>query len=127
MTVDRTFVMPKRPRIDYGKLGFLDGVPFYVSEYDFLVDQRNEEEYHIIKQWVETELMPFMTRKSINERHSSYGLKHTAENEIGFYVSNGDIKLILMELGVPHKSYWHSPNVTYPLSQRFYRVKGKRR
>ena len=86
-----------------------------------LINKRDAEDYLRIKSWVDTELMPYMTLKSINERHSSYGLKHIAEREVGFYVSNGDIKLALLENGVPFKAYQGSPNPSYPISQKFYR------
>ena len=107
------------------EIGYIDDVPFYQCEYDFLL-KRDADEYKQIKKWVDTKLMPYMTRKSINMHHSSYGLKHTAENEIGFYVSNGDIKLILLENGV---SFWKepgNPNVAYPISQKFYRSKERK-
>ena len=110
-----------------GVIGFIDGVPFYKSEYEFLRDRRTAEEYQLIKAWVVGELMPFMRRKYINEHHSSYGLKHTAQRELGMYVTNGDIKLALLELGVRFKKYPGSPNVCYPLSKRFYSVEGKGR
>jgi hypothetical protein len=131
MTVNRTLKMPayrykKNPQ---HTVGDVDGVPFYENEYEFLVNQRSAEDYRTIKAWVDTELMPFMTRKSINERHSSYGLKHVAESELGFYVSNGDIKLALLENGVPFKAEFGSPNPMYPLSERFYKSenRGRRR
>jgi len=117
MKLDRKFVPPASPHL---KVGFIDGVPFYPSEYDFLIE-RDAEEYLEIKRWVNAELMPYMTRKTINERHSSYGLKHVAERELGFYVCNADIKLILLERDVRFKSYYESPNVSYPLNEEFYK------
>lgn len=122
MVLNRVFETSKLRMDRHYKIGYVDGVPFYESEYDLLL-QRKIEDYNKIKEWVDTELMPYMTRKSFNERHSSYGLKHTAENELGFYVSNGDIKLILLEKGVPFKFEPGSPNTVYPLSQMFYRRK----
>jgi len=100
--------------------GFMDNVPFYQNEYEFLLE-RLPEDYQKIKEWVERELMPYMTRKTINVWHTSYGLKHDAEKELDFYVSNGDIKLILLEKGVPFMYRYRSPYVSYPLSERFYR------
>ena len=122
MEMSRTFV-PQSIRHISGldaPIGHVDGVPFTEWEYNFLIE-RKADEYQQIRAWVDTELMPYMTRKSINERHNSYGLKHIAEEELGFYVSNGDIKLALLENGVPFKSYPGSPNTAYPLSQRFYK------
>jgi hypothetical protein len=102
-------------------IGFIDDVPFYRSEYEYLLEL-DEIKYEEIKQWVDSRLMPYMTRESINEAHSSYRLKHIAENELNFYVSNGDIKYALLENSVPFKSYDRSPNTTYPLSQNFYKT-----
>jgi len=127
MTLNRTFNKTSRRSEKPGNLiGYLDGVPFYVDEYEFLLGRRPED-YIIIKDWVDNKLMPFMTRKSFNERHTSYGLKHIAEKELGFYVSNGDIKLALMENNVPFKEYPGSPNVSYPLSQWFYKAEERQR
>jgi len=128
MVINRVFISRKFPpetKWDY-RIGYIDGVPFYESEYNHLINSRNVEDYGKIKSWVDIELMPYMTRKTINDRHSSYGLKHIAENEIGFYVCNSDIKLILLENGVPFKKYPGSPNVVYPLSQMFYNNRQRR-
>ena len=123
MTLDRDFVSSSLPTgTEWDRrIGHIDGVPFYENEYDFLINNRDVDDYQQIKSWVDTELMPYMTLKSINERHSSYGLKHVAERDVGFYVSNGDIKLALLENGVPFKAYPGSPNISYPISQKFYR------
>ena len=112
---------PPRGNVITG-IRLIDGVPFYQDEYDFLINKRTEEEYQAIKEWVETELMPHMTRMTINENHSSYGLKHVAEKELGFYVSNGDIKLVLLEKGVQYKSCPNNPNTSYPLSEQFFKT-----
>jgi len=126
--IDRIFVACYTANAPWDhKIGRIDDVPFYESEYEHLLNHRSVGDYEKIKEWVNTELMPFMIRKKINDCHSSYGLKHVAENELGFYVSNGDIKLILLENGMPFKAYPGSPNTSYPLSQKFYKVKGKNR
>ena len=120
MLLDKAFIPPQYQ----GSIGFVSGVPFYQNEYEFLLE-RLLADYLKVKEWAEAEMMPYMTRKSINERHSSYALKHAAERELGFYVSNADIKLILLDLGVPFKAYRNSPNVTYPLSQHFFRRRNR--
>lgn len=81
MNMTRTFVLRnyQSPRA-LSPLGDIDGVPFYQTEYEHIL-KRDDEEYHLIKEWVNNELMPYMTRKSINTTHSSYGLKHVAEKE----------------------------------------------
>lgn len=52
-----------------------------------------KEKQEIVKKWVRENLIP---RKTINHRHSSYGLKHTCENMVGFYVHNDVIKKALI-------------------------------
>jgi len=117
MIIDRDFHFTGLKN-ELDDIGFIDGVPFYRSEYKHLLEL-NEKDYEQIKNWVDSRLMPYMTRKSINESYSSYGLKHIAENELDFYVSNGDIKYALLENDVPFKAYDRSPNTSYPLSQDF--------
>jgi len=104
-----------------GTFGYYDGVPFLRGEYEFLL-ARNPGDYRRVKAWVDGKLMPFITRKSFNTRHTSYGLKHVAEKELGFYVSNGEIKLALLENGVPFDGgVLGSPNPHYPLSENFFK------
>ena len=129
MTLDRVFdSLGFSPETQWSqRIGNIDGVPFYENEHDFLINKRADDDYRTIKAWVDAELMPYMTRKSINIRYTSYGLKHIAQKEIGFYVSNGDIKLALMENDVPFRAVLYSPNTMYPLSESFFRAScGKR-
>ena len=107
-------------------IGFMDNVPFYQNEYEFLLE-RHPDDYQKIKEWVERELMPYMTKKMINGGPTSYSLKYEAEKDLHFYVCNSDIKFALLEKNVPFKSYNFSPNVSYPLSERFYKDRRRRR
>jgi len=99
------------------ELGEIQGVPFYKGEVEHMIE-RDEQEWVKICNWVQERLLPYMTVKTYNQP-SSYGIKHAAEQEIGFYVCNGDIKWILLQLGQPCKKYYRSPNVTYMLSKKF--------
>lgn len=49
-----------------------------------------------LKDWIKENLQPI---QSINERHTSYGLKHRFENQDGFYISNGAFKGAMLACG----------------------------
>ncbi|MDY7224680.1 hypothetical protein [Halalkalibacterium halodurans] len=53
--------------------------------FDFLTPG---EQRHLTD-WIKAHFKPI---KTINERHTSYGLKHRFENHGGFYISNGAFK-----------------------------------
>lgn len=55
--------------------------------------------------------------KTVNERHSSYGLKHLAEPEIG-YITNGAFIAAVVHCGFPYKIYPDSPNVSFGISEK---------
>ncbi len=55
--------------------------------------------------------------KSINYKHSSYGLKHIAEEEIG-YVSNGAFIAAAIHCGFDVKEYCDWPNVHFNMSNK---------
>lgn len=121
MILSRNFV-PVKGNSRWPKIGgHIDGVPFFQKEYEHLLGQ-SIEKFEVIKEWVDTELMPHMTRHSINENYTSYNLKHTAEKELGFYVCNSDIKYALLENDVPFKV---DVNPSYPLSENFYKIRKK--
>jgi len=125
MEVHREFELPECGALEsymYGDdpLGTVSGVPFYRSEYDFLVNSRAEADYIVIKNWVDTELMPFMTRKTVNKRHnSSYWLKHVAERELGFYVSSADIRYALIENCINSWTPRRESHAYYPINYKF--------
>lgn len=70
-----------------------------------------------IEEWIDSHLMPYMTRKTINYSISSYGIKHIAESELGFYVSNDAIKELLQERGV--EGVLVGKNAYYPLCSKW--------
>jgi hypothetical protein len=55
--------------------------------------------------------------KTINRRHSSYGLKHLAEEEIG-YLTNGAFIAAAIHCGFPYRLVHDSPNVLFGISER---------
>jgi hypothetical protein len=55
--------------------------------------------------------------KTINERHSSYGLKHMAARAIG-YVTNGVFIAAAVHCGFPYRLHPESPNVCFGISER---------
>lgn len=85
-----------------------------------------DDNIDIIKHWCKVRLLPYMTNKGFNYKHNSYGLKHICERELGFYVSNGQIKKVLAELGVRHYQVPTNPNCVYPISESFYRKLNKK-
>lgn len=63
------------------------------------------------------EILPYMTRKTPNEKHSVYRLKHIAEAEIGRYVSQEEMQEALLTFGYPISTF-------YPLREEFFKRKG---
>lgn len=80
-----------------------------------------DENMDIIMHWCKTRLLPYMKNKSINYKHTSYGLKHICEREVGFYVTNGQLKIALAKLNVKHYQAPNNPNCCYPISESFYK------
>lgn len=60
------------------------------------------ENKDLIISWIKTNLK---ARKNINNSISSYGLKHRCERDLGFYVSNDEIKLCMKELNFKSVPY----------------------
>ena len=55
--------------------------------------------------------------KNINYKHSSYGLKHIAENDIG-YITNGVFIAAAIHCGFEFKTEFGSPNVCFNMSEK---------
>ena len=75
----------------------------------------NDETYIKIKSWIQEKIVPYLC-KGGNKVCSSYGIKHMAEDQLGFYVSNETVKIIMCELGVikkRNKVQWDI-NLYYP-------------
>lgn len=63
-------------------------------------EQLTAGEQQKLVEWINTN---FDSIKSINERHTSYGLKHIFENNGGFYISNGAFKGAMLQCGFEAK------------------------
>lgn len=87
----------------------------YVSE-----TLTEKEHQPLIRKWIEENLSPNLIKR-INYNFSSYRLKHTCENDLGFYVSNYDIKYHMAILGIKGASPRNNINYCYPISQNFYK------
>lgn len=59
-----------------------------------------DEQYEDIKDWITEYIHP---RKTILHGHSSYGLKHRAEEALGFYIHNNDIIRAMIDIGFNFK------------------------
>ena len=105
-------------KIIYKKIGDQQ-IGFYESEWKCL--DKDKEETKKCMEYCKNVLLPYMNRKTINFKHSSYGLKHIVEREIDMYVSNGTLKYCLAMLGVKGYQEWGNPNICYPISQKFYK------
>jgi hypothetical protein len=100
----------------------INGIPTIFQNIEFKYLQTVPDfVYAINKEWCIKNIVPYMTRKSFNEKISSYQLKHIVEREIRkthkhkcWYVSNAEIKYILSELG-----YWHNPKRHYEFSYNY--------
>lgn len=68
----------------------------------------------MLHQWIQVNLMPYMTLKYPNKKHSAYALKHIAEEKIGRYVSQEELQEALQECGYPVSDY-------YPISEKFFK------
>ncbi len=55
---------------------------------------------------------------TINNHHSSYGLKHMVEQDLGEYVSNGVFIAAAIHCGFPYKIVTDSPNVYFGISEK---------
>lgn len=75
----------------------------------------------MIKAWIKMNLLPFMTLKTPNRKHTVYCIKHTVycikhivEKHTGKYISVDDLQAVLLEAGYPISRY-------YPISECFFR------
>lgn len=68
-------------------------------------------------QYCKDELLPYMTRKSPNTRHSTYCMKRIIEKEIDRYIPMEELQQTLLILGYPVSDY-------YPISETYFKEKG---
>lgn len=81
----------------------------------------NHEEMELLKDKIMYYVDEFGLLKRANFNRSSYGLKHSFEDLLGFYVSNMDFKEAMKQLRIPHSERHGLMNVHYPISQKAYR------
>jgi hypothetical protein len=72
-------------------------------------------------EWLQTHIRPI---KTINLNHTSYGLKHIAEREIG-YIPNGVFVAAAIIAGYRYRRIDH-PKVAFGMSERSIRQSAKR-
>lgn len=94
------------------------------NQYIEYIKKMDKATFEIIEKWIDERVMPYMTRKSVNyNSFNSYILKHIAERELGFYVSNETIKYLLAIKGIKGRNtydhYEYPLNLYYPLSSKF--------
>lgn len=94
----------------------VNNMDLFFNETELEEIQDNQD---LIQAWCKARLLPHL-KQSINFNHSSYGLKHLAEKELGFYISNGQLKYAMAMLGVNYSQRPNSPNCFYPLSEKFF-------
>lgn len=68
----------------------------------------------VICEW----LRPMQKIKTINRRHTSYGLKHIFERDSGQYVTNGAFICAAVHSGFDYKLTPSNPNVSFNISER---------
>ena len=73
----------------------------------------SEEAFYRVVEWLEDK----PKRKSINYKHTSYGLKHIAEKKIG-YITNGVFIAAMVHCGFDYKQISGSPNVRFNISEK---------
>ena len=73
----------------------IKSIPTNFNE-SFTLDKETES---LLREWCSR----LVKRQTINCKFSSYKLKHIAEKELGFYVSNLDFKTIMHDLGFKYK------------------------
>lgn len=73
-----------------------------------LITSHSEEEQETVFRWIRERLAP---RKTVNYRHTSYGLKHLMHSETGIYLTNNEFKDAMMICGYmpsnPNELNWH--------------------
>lgn len=84
--------------------------------------QLKEEEQMLIRKWIR---FMFSKSKNINYKRTSYGLKHSCESDVGFYVHNDCMKKAFLLEGYKAKTgqiNWFfnaSGKITIKKSQKF--------
>lgn len=118
----------------YKKKECINGIEIISAVSEQLTEPEHQED---IRNWIKKEIVPNLTDK-INKKHVSYGLKHMCEQDLGFYVSNYDIKYNMCMLGIEGKKvsttkiegnsehkYLVTILYSYPISEEWFKSKGR--
>ena len=79
------------------------------------------KEHNRLLSFIDINIAPYMNLKTYNKRFTSYKLKRVIEKNIGFYISNYELKLAMAERGFSGEYSGSSINCNYKLSQAQYK------
>ena len=82
------------------------------------------ETFTAVRDWLYGSI--WCKRQSINKRHSSYGVKHLAEQVLGDYVANGTFIAAAIASHLDYQLIPDSPNVWFNLSTPWLKAQYKR-
>lgn len=71
-----------------------------------------QDNHELIREWIKIHLT-----KSLNKKYTSYRIKHLCENDLGFYVSNADIKYNMAMLNIKGIQSRCCYNYYYPFKE----------
>lgn len=63
---------------------------------DKLITNLSDDEQKLVLDWIRVSFMPI---KTVNKRHTSYGLKHLLQHETGLYLTNNQFKHAMLLSG----------------------------
>ena len=92
------------------------------GDFEQYVVNRTDEHMEKVNDWIDKYLIPYMTRKDINYKISSYGIKHDCQGALGGeYVSDDEIKYLLAVRGIKgtNKREEYPTNLFYQLSSHY--------
>jgi hypothetical protein len=110
-------VIDRVPELTYFGVGLYEGP---CEDYEEKLRQKQEQllESSAICTKVCEWLASIEPAKTMNRHHTSYGLKHTAEREIGKYVSNGVFIAAAIHCGFRYRRDGDSPYMLFAMSKR---------
>lgn len=76
--------------------------------------RQSADRVHATVEWLRSNIEPV---QAINQRRTSYGLKHVAEKQIG-YITNGVFIAAALIVGYRHEARPGSPNVSFGMGER---------
>lgn len=63
---------------------------------DKLITNLSDDEQKLVLDWIHASFMPI---KTVNKKHTSYGLKHLLQHETGLYLTNNQFKHAMLLSG----------------------------